>query len=353
MPVSVVVGGQFGSEGKGKVALFLARARRARVVVRIGGSNSGHTAVAANGEPVILRQLPTAALLPDVLCVIGPGSYVDADLLLGEIDRLGLDADRLALDSHAVLITEEDRLAEASGPLRGRIGSTCSGTGAAVEKRIARRGVTDLVASCRRLAPFVRDTVPLLRDSLRAGERVIVEGTQGLGLSVLHSPHFPYVTSRDTSAAGAVAEAGLSPFDIDEISLVLRAHPIRVAGNSGPFDAEEITWEDVAREGGHHRLGEFTSVTGRLRRVARFDPQLVRRAIDVNQPSLIVLNHLDYVDAASSPDRLSPRSAQFVEDVSAAINRSIDLIGLGPESLIAPVGSSAPWAAGRELWPDG
>jgi adenylosuccinate synthase len=338
MAVTVVVGGQFGSEGKGKVARFLARERAAGAVVRVGGSNSGHTAVDAHGNLAVLRQLPTAALLPDVLCVLGPGSYVDPDLLLDEVDRVGLAPDRLLIDPHAVLITEHDRAAEQSGPLGRRIGSTCSGTGSAVQKRVSRRGVDDLVGGSRRLTPFIRDTLPILRHLLDTGGRVIVEGTQGFGLSLLHSPHFPHVTSRDTSAAGIIAEAGLSPFDVDEVVLVLRAHPIRVAGNSGPFNTDELSWDDVAREGGHAQLAEFTSVTGRLRRVARFDPELVRRAMAVNQPSLIVLNHVDYIDVTTSSSLLSDAAAKFVEEISIAIDRSIDLVGLGPDSLVAPRG---------------
>lgn len=336
MAVTVIVGGQFGSEGKGKVAKFLAHERSARAVVRVGGSNSGHTAMDAHGDAVVLRQLPTAALLPDVLCILGPGSYVDADLLLDEIDRVALAPARLTIDPRAVLITEHDRAAEQSGPLGRRIGSTCSGTGAAVQKRVSRRSVDDLVGSSRQLAPFVRDTLPLIRGVLADGGRVIVEGTQGFGLSLLHSPHFPHVTSRDTSASGITAEAGLSPLDVDEVVLVLRAHPIRVAGNSGPFNAEELSWADVAREGGHERLAEFTSVTGRLRRIARFDPSLVRRAVAVNQPSLIVLNHVDYVDASAAGGTLTDLATSFIDDISVSIGRVVDLVGLGPESLVVP-----------------
>jgi adenylosuccinate synthase len=336
MAVTVVVGGQFGSEGKGKVALDLVRERRARAVVRVGGSNSGHTAIDSAGRAVILRHLPTAALLPEVLCVIGPGSYVDPDVLLAEVENVGLAPERLAVDPRAVLITADDRASETTGPLGPRIGSTCSGTGAAVHKRVARRSVDDLVGASRKVAPFVRDTTPLLRELLDKSDPVVVEGTQGFGLSVLHSPHFPHATSRDTSAAGILAEAGLSPLDVEAVVLVLRAHPIRVAGNSGPFDAEELSWLQVAREGGHDELAEFTSVTGRLRRVARFDPELVRRAIAVNQPSSIVLNHVDYIDAATADGALTPRAAAFVRDVEAAIDRPIDLVGLGPASLVAP-----------------
>src|SRR5262245_48181090 len=128
MPVTVVVGGQFGSEGKGKVALQWARERSAKAVVRVGGPNSGHTAIDSAGRTTVLRQLPTAALLPDVFCVLGPGSYVDPRLVVEETERLGLPTERIAIDPHAVLVTDEDRLAETTGMLGRRIGSTCSGT---------------------------------------------------------------------------------------------------------------------------------------------------------------------------------------------------------------------------------
>src|SRR5207249_2305427 len=136
-----------------------------------------------------------------------------------------------------------------------------------------------------------------IRELLDEEARVIIEGTQGFGLSVLHSPHYPSTTSRDTSAAAAASEAGVSPRDVDEVVLVLRSYPIRVAGNSGPL-ANEVDWDTVAADGGaEQELREYTSVTGLERRVGRFDPGIVRQAIRVNDPSLIVLNHVDYIDA--------------------------------------------------------
>lgn len=333
--VTVVVGGQFGSEGKGKVALWVAKERQAKAVVRVGGSNSGHTGVAPNGSRVVLRQLPTAALLPEVVCVLGPGSYVDPDVLLAELATTQLPAHRLMIDPKATLITPHDRSAELAGPLGPRIGSTCSGTGAAVQKRISRRTVDDLVGGHRALAPYLGDTGAFLRSLIADGEHIIVEGSQGFGLSLLHSPHFPHVTSRDTTAAGAIAEAGLSPFDVHDIVLVLRAHPIRVAGASGPFGSDEMSWQDIATEGGHStHLEEFTSVTGRLRRVARFDPELVRQAIAVNRPSLIVLNHLDYLDAKATEARPGARATHFIRSAAAGIGQPIDYAGFGPSSLV-------------------
>jgi adenylosuccinate synthase len=271
---------------------------------------------------------------PDVLCILAAGSYVDIDVLVDEIGRTGLSPDRLVVDPNAMVVTHEDRAAEAESGLRERIGSTLSGTGSAVVRRIKRRSVKDLAGAQPELAPYLRPTRALLRDLLAAEERVVVEGTQGFGLSVLHTPHFPKATARDTTAAGALSETGLSPFDVDEVVLVLRAFPIRVAGDSGPFGSEEIDWSVVTREGGHPEpLVEYSSVTRQVRRVARFDPLIVREAIAANSPSLVVLNHVDYCDA-DAEGHLTPRRQRFLDDVEAGIGRRVDLVGLGPDVLL-------------------
>jgi len=334
MPVTVVVGGQFGSEGKGKVAYLLAKEMGATAAVRVGGPNSGHTVVTPDGESLVLRQLPTAAILPDTVCVLAAGSYVIPDLLLQEVEETSVTADRLIIDPHAVVITDADLRTEKTGLLRRDIGSTESGTGAAVIKRISRGFNVDLAENDKKLNRFVRPVSPFLRELIARNDRIVVEGTQGFGLSVLHSNYFPYVTSRDTTAAGFVCEAGLSPFDVDDIVLVLRAFPIRVGGNSGTLP-NETTWDSVTRESDSETpIVEYTSVTKRVRRVARFDSEIVLRAITVNQPTRIVLNHIDYVDATCRrSDSLTERAERFIAQVEADINARVDFFGCGPATI--------------------
>jgi adenylosuccinate synthase len=345
MSVTVVIGGQFGSEGKGKVAQHLARERNATIAVRVGGSNSGHTGITPKGEVEVLRHLPTAALDPDVKCVLPAGFYLDTNVLLGEIDRTGLEPDRLLIDENAFLVHANDPDVEAASDLGERIGSTCSGTGAAVARRVARHTKGDLASSSKELRPYLGNASEFLRGCLGRDERVILEGTQGFGLSLLHSRHFPHVTSRDTTAAAFLSETGLSPFDVDDVVLVLRAFPIRVAGNSGGFNSEEVDWATVAREGGHEDdLTEYTSVTQRIRRVGRFDPALVRQAIAANRPSTIVLNHVDHVDAASRDGNLTDHASSFVSWVTEQIGQQVDFVGLSPGSLV-PVGDGLALAA--------
>jgi adenylosuccinate synthase len=336
MPVTVIVGGQFGSEGKGKVAHHFARKQGSTVAIRVGGSNSGHTAIDQQGIPRVFRVLPTPALLDDVSCVLGAGTYIDVDILLSEMTVARLPAERLAIDPNAYIITADHKQTEAEWGLREQIGSTQSGTGAAVVERITRRSSANLAQYDPRLQKFLRPTRQFLRAALNRGEHVIIEGTQGFGLSLLHSPYYPKATSRDTTAAAFVAEAGLSPLDVREIVLVLRAFPIRVPGDSG-YLPNETDWDTIAREGGWNTsLVERTSVTDQIRRVARFDPQIPTEAIEVNWPTKIVLNHADYFDHTSHRnDRPTAKVMSAVSDIEGSLGRKIDFVGLGQDALIA------------------
>lgn len=333
MPLSVIVGGQFGSEGKGKVSAYVCRERRAAAVVRVGGPNSGHTALDRCGRSWVFRQLPAGLAGNDAIAVIPAGSLVDVDLLIDEIKRFELPCDRLWIDPNASIITDHHKQAEQD--IVRLIGSTASGTGACLLERISRSSHHVRAGSIPKLRPFMTKNVSFrLRSMLQGGERVVIEGTQGFGLSIWHSEYYPFTTSRDTSAASFVAEAGLSPQDVDDSVLVLRCFPIRVGGNSGPL-VHEIDWSTLAEEA---RLPpdyqELTSATGRVRRVARFDPQIVRHAIVVNAPSRVVLNHMDYVDPGWRMDGPTMKSRSFLSLVERSIDRHVDLIGYGPDTLL-------------------
>lgn len=335
MPVTVVVGGQFGSEGKGKVVHFLAEQMNASSAVRVGGINSGHTILSNDGRPHVFRQLPTAAVLPNVHCFLPAGSYIYPPLLQQEILEANIGPDRLIIDPNAMVIERADIELERNTDLPIRIGSTSSGTGAAVLRRIHRMGRNSLASEAPMLQQFIQPVTSNLVSRLAKGERIIVEGTQGFGLSLLHSSHYPYVTSRDTTAASFVSEAGLSPLDVDDVVVVIRAFPIRVGGNSGPL-LDEISWQTIKEEGAYeHSLAEFTTVTKRLRRVARFDPNVVRQAIAHNRPTRIVLNHLDYLDASANKN-ITPVIQNFVRTVEESLDKKIDLLGLGPSTLVTP-----------------
>ena len=327
-----VVGGQYGSEGKGKVVTLLAAERREPCVVRCGGPNSGHT-THAGGTELVLRQVPAAAAHPGALLMLAAGCAVDVDILLEEVEKLGLARERIVVDPRAVLISDRDRLAEAEAT--ARIGSTASGTGSALARRMSRVRDMRLAADSDVLCARVRvaSVAPLLHDRLERGGDVIVEGTQGFGLSLLHGFHYPYVTARDTTAAGFASEVGLSPRHIDSITMVVRTFPIRVGGNSGPID-DEITW-DVVRDlsGAPETMPEYTSVTRRLRRVAHFNLHNIVSACQYNRPTSLAVMGLDRLEFRNTQvrerDHLSPAVLRFLADLERTTNVAIGWVGTG------------------------
>jgi len=336
MPVSVVIGGQFGSEGKGKVAHYFSQKFETVGVVRVGGTNSGHTVVSSNGTEYIFRMLPTAAIDPSIMSIMPSGSYIDPDILSSEIRKIGISQDNLKIDPFAVIIDQAMINEEQQFNLCERIGSTQSGTGAAVLKRLSRIKGICFAKDCKELTPYIIDTKDLMRGLLNNNKHIIVEGTQGFGLSPINAPYFPYCTSRDTTVAGFLMEAGLSPFDVENVIMVIRTYPIRVSGNSGPLP-KETDWDSVTRSSGAtNDLTEYTSATKRIRRVAEFDNDIVKRAILVNQPNIIVLNHLDYIDyTCHDSDNPSDLIIAFIDKVSESIGQRIDYIGMGKASVLS------------------
>lgn len=335
MPVSIIVGGQFGSEGKGKVAHYFAKKYDASVAVRVGGPNSGHTVYDKNGNKFIFRTLPTAALLDGITCVLPAGAYVDLNILHQEIRMVDLSFDRLIIDPNAVIISQLHKETEAD--LIQQIGSTGSGTGSAHIARLRRNNQDRvmLARDCLELKDCIQNTKDFMRNELEKDKHIVIEGTQGFGLSVLHSKYYPYTTSRDTSSAGFLSETGLSPFDVENIIMVIRSFPIRVSGNSGPLP-KETTWEAVSKAGNFSEpIIEYTSATNRIRRVAHFDEEIVIEAIRANRPNIIVMNHLDYLDnTIRNKTTITGNVTKFVEQVEVLIGTSINYIGNSPVSLI-------------------
>ena len=208
MPVSIVVGGQFGSEGKGKVSLELVRMATERriVVVRVGGPNSGHTAYDRSGQKFALRQLPAGAVDRNVDVVFPAGSFIDVDVLQREIELLDYPRDRIFVSPYANVITPEQKAWEREAGLVSGIGSTGSGVGAAIMASVAREASNFPLhrhdaAHCGWLEPYLRDTTALMRSWLDAGARIVIEGTQGFGLSLYDGGFWPKATSRATTAA--------------------------------------------------------------------------------------------------------------------------------------------------------
>jgi adenylosuccinate synthase len=332
MPATIVVGGQYGSEGKGKVVALLAKDADSPWLVRCGGPNSGHT-VTIDQRDLILRQVPCSTEPAKATFCIAAGCVIDEEVLLRELEMLKIEPGRIIVDPRAVIVSENDREVEAQ-ELQD-IGSTCSGTGAAMARRMSRRADVQLASSSDLLGKRCRvETVaPLLHSALRENRNVIVEGTQGFALSLLHGPDYPFLTSRDTTASGFAMEVGLSPRLIDRIVVVFRTFPIRVGGPSGPF-ANETSWDEICRTSGAPEVRpEYTSVTKRLRRVARFDLTAALAACDYNCPTSLAVMGLDRLNYQNTGVKalsdLTSGARAFLDTLELATNVPVEVVGTG------------------------
>lgn len=335
MGVSIIVGGQLGSEGKGKIAEWWGRKIGCKTYVRVGGTNSGHTVIGMSGTKHAFRMLPSAASNKGNIVVLPALAIISVPILMREINEMGLDPSSVKVDPLASIIDESCVNEEVNAHMNESIGSTQSGTGQALVHRIEGNGV--LARDIEELKPFLCDTKRYMRETLNMGEEIVIEGTQGYGLSI-YSNDYPFCTSRACTASSFLSETGLSPFDVNHVVMVIRSYPIRVAGNSGPL-YEEIDWETVTKESGADKFGvhlsETTTVTNRTRRVGRFDADMVKRAIMENKPDVIVMNHVDYFDYSFyDSGNLSYKQIDKIQQCEQAIERRIDYVGNGENSVI-------------------
>lgn len=338
MSLWVVVGGQYGSEGKGKVSAFITKQEDIDICVRCGGPNSGHSLVDEFGKTIVLRQLSTGFVNPRTRLLVPAGALIDPFVLRQEIEFLGLSPKTVGIDRKCFVIHERDRETERSVGLHERLSSTLCGVGAAQSRRVMRsedaRLAKDVCQEHEWLIEHLTDVSDEVNSALDYGRKVLIEGTQGFGLSLYHSDHYPKTTSRDTTAASFLSEVGVSPKLVTEIVVVFRTFPIRVAGEqAGPLHAE-TSWEKIRRDSGYpHSIEERTSVTNRIRRVSRFDWHLARRAIAVNRPTRIAVMGLDYFDYTdyrkTDPSSLSEKSADFRQRFAIEFG-DIGYLGTGP-----------------------
>lgn len=332
MSLWIVVGGQYGSEGKGKTAAFLTLAEQFDVCIRCGGPNSGHSFVAGDGTTRLVRQLPTGFVRPQTRLLIPAGGLISPRVLKAEIDTLDLDVSSVGVDANAMLIEDRDRGTEQSLRLHERLSSTLCGVGGAVARRALRgadvRLAQNAIPTEPWIEPYLTDVAGEANRALDKGLKVLVEGTQGFGLSLYHSAEFPKATSRDTTASGFLSEVGLSPRRVTEIVIVFRTFPIRVAGEQAGRLRDEVTWETVREESGYPwPIQEFTSVTNRPRRIGRFDWELAKRAVDLNRPTRLAVTGLDYLDFDSygitEPSTLTERVLLFLDDLRSQLQVSV------------------------------
>jgi len=332
--VDVLIGGQYGSEGKGHVVAYLSP--EYDILVRVGGPNAGHN-VYEEPEAYIHHQLPAGTRRSQARLLIGPGATLRVDKLLKETAECGVEAERLYIDANTMIISEDDIRAEEQG-VRA-IGSTGQGVGAAMARRIMGRFDSHpplLAQDTPELHPYICSIVDVLDEAYSNGNRILLEGTQGTGLSLYHG-FYPHVTSRDTTVAGCLAEAGIAWNKVRRVIMVCRTYPIRVQnppnGTSG-FLSQEISWPEISRRSKISLPAllklETTSTTHRERRVGEFDWGLLRKSAILNGPTDIALTFTDYLSPKNSQakrfDQLHLDTINFIQEVERVTGAPVSLI---------------------------
>lgn len=296
-----VIGAQFGSEGKGVTVASIAN--EYQMHVRVGSPNAGHTFYWHN-EKHVMQSIPCGWTNPDATIVIGRGALINMNQLMKELAFIEVYfpnfRQRLFIDAKAGILDEKFHQQEGgtAGEMHKRIGSTGEGVGPARVARINRDPSNfyffDAIADNYGLGICVHENTPeLIAMAQDKGDNVLLEGTQGSALSLLHS-HWPYCTSIDTNAAQILAECGIAPSRLTNVVLVARTYPIRVAGNSGPM-RNEISWDVISEKFGHP-MEEKTTVTKKVRRIAEWDDDLIYQAILLNNPTSFAITFADYID---------------------------------------------------------
>ena len=330
--VDCIVGMQWGSEGKGKIVAYLAEEYEG--CVRSGGPQAGHTFYRGRIKH-INRQLPCGvASRRRPRLFITSNAVISPSILSQEIKRYHLSAQRLRVDRRATVLDDVLVEREQRNPLLRSISSTLTGVGAAQAAKIMRQARTMDDLSPKIWKPYLTNVSAELAKMLDNGRSILLEGTQGFGLS-LSFGQYPFVTSRDVTSAALLADAGIAPQYYHETIGVMRTYPIRVGGPSGPTGSAEISWEIVQeRSGAKHALEERGSVTGRVRRV--FEPQydILKEAIRVNGIQQIALTGIDHIATEDFGkdefDELSIRSRRFIDRLEAKLHVPVNLIGTGP-----------------------
>ncbi|MEM3580905.1 MAG: adenylosuccinate synthetase [Candidatus Bathyarchaeia archaeon] len=325
LPCTVIVGGFWGDEGKGKIVSYLALKDKVDVCVRTGSVNAAHT-VWVEGKRYALHMVPSAFVYEKCRLLIGAGANIHVAKFLEEVELTNVK-NRIGVDHQASIIeekhSEQDRT---SAHLKG-LGTTGWGVGPAIEERVRR--TAKLAKDIAELKPYLTDVAAEANNAIDAGKKVLLEGTQGVMLSLFYGT-YPYVTGRDTSASAICSEAGVGPTKVDEVLIVFKSFMTRVG--AGPLPGE-LQREEAIKRGWF----EVAAGTGRERRSAPFNFEIAKRAVMLNGATQIALTKLDVVypkcKGVRKYDALTPEAKEFVREIERQLGIPVVLIGTGQEVL--------------------
>jgi len=326
MACTVVVGGFFGDEGKGKLLAYLALRDKPAVTARGGvGPNAGHTVQYMN-KTYFLRMVPSGFIYQDCRLLIGPGVLVNPKVFLQEVELTGTKG-RMALDNQCAIIEEKHIQQEMeSSHLTQKIGSTKSGIGTCSSERVLR--IAKVARDYPELSEFLTDVPAEVNAALEKQKDVLVEGTQGTFLSLYHGT-YPFCTAKDVCASAICSDIGIGPTAVDDVIVVFKAYVTRIG--EGPLEGQ-LPREEVLKRG----WMEYGTVTRRERRAAPFDFNLAKKAVMLNGATQIAITKLDVAfpecKEARNFDEFPNNVRDFVRRVAVETQVPVTLLGTGPSA---------------------
>lgn len=344
--ITIVIDGQAGSCGKGKICGYLAKHNNFSISTNSWSSNAGHSFVDDNGVKIVVSHLPMAMLNSNCKLVLNAGSVITPEILFDEIRKYSaLIGDRkIYINPRAMIIQNKHREDEK------RIiksGSTFKGCGMAQAEKIIRKPGIILAKDYFKTLPDdmknkieIADTATMINDCT---EDILIEGAQGQDLDINYGLDYPNVTSRMCSASQLIADAGCSPFKVKEIIMIIRPYPIRISNKtnigveiySGDYaGSKEISWEEVKKRSGCDiELEEYTTITKKVRRVFEMNWDRLKYNVMINQPTQIVLNFAQYIDWKAYKCRdyknLPKKVLDFIKKIEEETHVPVTMIGTG------------------------
>ena len=347
--ITIVMDGQAGSCGKGKICGYLSKKDGFAISTNNWSSNAGHTYVEDNGEKIVVSHLPMAMLNPQCKLVLNAGCIITPEILFEEIEKYrNIIGDRkIYIHPRAMIILEKHREEEK------RIiksGSTFKGCGSALAEKIMRKpGIIlakDYFENCSNDLKEIIEIVDTSKMINECKKNILIEGAQGQDLDINYGLNYPNVTSRMCSASQLIADAGVSPFKVKDIYMIIRPYPIRISNKtnigeniySGDYaESDEITWSEVKKRCGCNiDLEEYTTITKKVRRVFEMNWDRLKHNVMINQPTQIILNFAQYIDwnayQCKSYDELPNKVKEFIEKIEKLTDTPVTIIGTGEKN---------------------
>lgn len=336
---SVIFDGQFGSTGKGLAGAWVGEHNIVDWATTNASANAGHTSI-VNGKTIICFHIPSSFLTAREHCqtriYINAGAIIDVDVLVREIEELGIRRDEIYVNPNAAVILPEDKEAEADlKSSQAKIASTQKGVGAALARKVRRDGpnLGQYLEKSYRKVNFLPKTVSLNQEMLMNNASVVVEVPQGFSLSLNTSGFYPYTTSRDCTLQQGLSDAGIAPRLFNKSMAVIRTYPIRVGnimsgdrqiGHSGHVypDQREISFADIGQP------EERTTVTKRVRRIFTFSEKQYSAMLQHSMPDVVFLNFANYMNRTRMQDLIT-KMAMVEQQLNV---RPLHYFGYGPAS---------------------